>query len=115
MVWSVLWGKHDYIAVGAWQLVAWPLLAGVSLATIGPPLLALPRSVLLPRHGALVGIMAGASLTAGASYLLLAQPSGPGLWALCWLLACLGAAVFQVVGYSLKNAALQAPKTQSAA
>ena len=114
-LWALLEGRHNPIEVAAWQLVAWPLLAGASVSTIGPALLALPKSARLPRSKRLLGVVAGAALTAAASYLLLAQASGLSVWALCWLMAYLGAAMFQAVGRIPQATARQAPQSHNAA
>lgn len=105
-LWAWLTGQPDPLAVAAWQMVAWPLLAGVALVTIGPVLRLLPERLRLSRRGAWMGLGLGAMASAGASFVLLtrATASPSAWWALpCWGLAALGAAAFQVAGRSLRG------------
>ena len=68
-LWAWLTGQPDPLVVAAWQMVAWPLLAGVALVTIGPVLRLLPERLRLSRRGAWMGLSAMAS--AGASFVLM--------------------------------------------
>ena len=70
-LWAWLTGQPDPLAVAAWQMVAWPLLAGVALVTIGPVLRLLPERLLLSRRGAWMGLGLGAMASAGASFVLM--------------------------------------------
>ena len=95
--------QPDPLAVAAWQMVVWPLLAGLALVTIGPVLRLLPERLRLSRRGAWMGL--GAMASAGASFVLMnrATASPSAWWALCWLLAALGAGGFQVAGRRLQG------------
>ena len=59
------------LAVAAWQMVAWPLLAGVALVTIGPVLRLLPERLRLSRRGAWMGLVLSTMASAGASFVLM--------------------------------------------
>ena len=100
LAWLVFGGGlqrfHQLKMVLAWQLAAWPMLAGLALATLSLPLALLsryvPRSSPRSRRAGLFGL----ALNAAASYLFLTYLTSPLGLLSCWLCALGAASLYHV-------------------
>lgn len=95
---AMLWGgvTDGNLTLGAWQLVAWPLLAGCSLVTMSPLLAVIAahtRSSM--KAGTLLALAVALAATSSTAFVLLAHWQFAASVAVSWLLALASAAALE--------------------